>query len=143
MHYYPGYARLPESALGKQGINSCRYPFTTPGSRETSVDKKPCLGAYTPASGLEPGPSDRETRARTTIPKCSQQWPCPCIPYYKMVFKVSIGLFSKCRAPSFVLSGFSNGKLLSLYFNYFLYYKSEVKNHIAFDSIKKWKKKSI
>ena len=25
------------------------YPFTTPGSRETTVDKLPCLGAYTPS----------------------------------------------------------------------------------------------
>ena len=32
-------------AHGKQGINSCRYPFTTPGLRETIVDKMPCLGA--------------------------------------------------------------------------------------------------
>ena len=47
------------------------YCITTPGLRETSVDKKPCLGAYAPASGLEPGPSDRETRAQTTIPQCS------------------------------------------------------------------------
>ena len=33
-------------AHGKQGINSCRYPFTTPGLRETIVDKMPCLGAH-------------------------------------------------------------------------------------------------
>ena len=33
-------------ALGKQGIDSCRYPFTTPGLRETIVDKMPCLGAH-------------------------------------------------------------------------------------------------
>ena len=32
---------------------SYRYPFATPGSRETIVDKMPCLGAYTPR-GLEP-----------------------------------------------------------------------------------------
>ena len=46
-YYYPGYARLPSyrGAHGKQGINSCRYPFTTPGLRETIVDKMPCLGA--------------------------------------------------------------------------------------------------
>ena len=25
-YYYPGYARLPEGAHGKQGIDSCRYP---------------------------------------------------------------------------------------------------------------------
>ena len=29
-----------------------RYPFTTPGSRETLVDKMPCLGAYA-LDGLE------------------------------------------------------------------------------------------
>ena len=49
MYYYPGYARLPSyrGAHGKQqGINSCRYPFTTPGLRETIVDKMPCLGAH-------------------------------------------------------------------------------------------------
>ena len=48
MYYYPGYARLPSyrGAHGKQGINSCRYPFTTPGLRETIVDKVPCLGAH-------------------------------------------------------------------------------------------------
>ena len=33
-------------AHGKQGINSCRYPFTTPGLREKIVDKMPCLGAH-------------------------------------------------------------------------------------------------
>ena len=36
-----------------QGINSCRYPFTTPGSRETMVDTMPRLGAYT-LGGIEP-----------------------------------------------------------------------------------------
>ena len=43
----PRYARLPSyrGAHGNQGINSCRYPFTTPGLRETIVDKMPCLGA--------------------------------------------------------------------------------------------------
>ena len=48
MYYYPGYAWLPSyrGAHGKQGINSCRYPFTTPGLRETIVDKMPCLGAH-------------------------------------------------------------------------------------------------
>ena len=40
----PGYL----GAHGKQGIDSCRYPFTTPGSRETTVSKMPCLGAYAP-----------------------------------------------------------------------------------------------
>ena len=43
----PGYpAHGAHMANGEQGINSCRYPFTTPGSRETIVDKMPCLGAY-------------------------------------------------------------------------------------------------
>ena len=31
---------------GEQGRKSCWYPFTTPASRETIVDKMPCLGAY-------------------------------------------------------------------------------------------------
>ena len=35
-------------AHGKQGIDSCRYPITTPGSRETTVSKMPCLGACVP-----------------------------------------------------------------------------------------------
>ena len=41
-----------KDAHGKQG-KSYRYPFTTPGSRETIVDKMPCLRAYT-LGGLEP-----------------------------------------------------------------------------------------
>ena len=34
------------------------YCITTPGLRETSVDKKPCLGAYAPARRADsnPGP---------------------------------------------------------------------------------------
>ena len=41
----PGFPHNYRGAHGKQGINSCRYPFTTPGLRETIVDKMPCLGA--------------------------------------------------------------------------------------------------
>ena len=41
-----------KDAHGKQG-ESCRYPFTTPGSRETFVDKMPCLRAYA-LGGLKP-----------------------------------------------------------------------------------------
>ena len=41
---YPAHGAL--MANGEQGINSCRYPFTTPGLREIIVDKMPCLGAY-------------------------------------------------------------------------------------------------
>ena len=40
----PGFPSY-RGAHGKQGINSCQYPFTTPGLRETIVDKMPCLGA--------------------------------------------------------------------------------------------------
>ena len=35
-----------KDTCGKQGINSCQYPFTTPGPSETIVSKMPCLGAY-------------------------------------------------------------------------------------------------
>ena len=75
MYYYPGYARLPSyrGAHGKQGINSCRYPFTTPGLRETIVDKMPCLGAHA-LSGTEwdsnPGSADYESSARTDTLQC-------------------------------------------------------------------------
>ena len=42
---------LAHSAI--QGINSCPvYPITTPESRETIVDRMPCLGAYAP-SGIQ------------------------------------------------------------------------------------------
>ena len=45
----PGYHR---DTQGKQG-KSYRWPFTTPGLRETIVEKIPCLGAYA-LGGLEP-----------------------------------------------------------------------------------------
>ena len=41
-----------KDAHGKQG-KSYRYPFATPGSRETIVDKMPCLRAYA-LGGLAP-----------------------------------------------------------------------------------------
>ena len=82
MYYYPGYARLPSyrGAHGKQGINSCRYPFTTPGLRETIVDKMPCLGAQALSGNSNPGSADYESRARTDTLQCIsnffiQFWP--------------------------------------------------------------------
>ena len=54
----PGYAWLPEALVhGKQGIDSCRYPFTTPGSRETTVSKMPCLEAYVPGGTRTTNPT--------------------------------------------------------------------------------------
>ena len=72
MYYYLGYARLPSyrGAHGKQGINSCRYPFTTPGLRETIVDKMPCLGAHALSGDSNPGSADYESRARTDTLQC-------------------------------------------------------------------------
>ena len=49
MYYNPGYMPVLPSyrgAHGKQEIDSCRYPFATPGLRESIVDKMPCLGAH-------------------------------------------------------------------------------------------------
>ena len=60
-NYYPGFSPCSTGAEAFQGINSyqiVRYPFATPGSRETILDKMPCLCAYTHWVELNPGPSD-------------------------------------------------------------------------------------
>ena len=48
-YYYPSYARLSQQHTWQTRKNPTRYPFTTPGSRETIVNKVPCLGAHAPS----------------------------------------------------------------------------------------------
>ena len=52
-YYYPGYARPSQRRHTANKEKSYRYLFTTPGSRETIVDKIPCLRAYA-LGGHEP-----------------------------------------------------------------------------------------
>ena len=49
-YYYPGFSRAAFITMNE--FLPGTHAFTTPGSRETSVDKMPCLRAYAP-SGIQ------------------------------------------------------------------------------------------